>query len=171
MTGNDLQLLDEKLKRIQILESVSGLLGWDELVNLPPESSDHREEQSAAIAEICHEASVDPEIGRILSRLESESESIDPDAQIVVREARKDYDRNAKLPAEYVQRKARLDSAAYHAWARAKEKSDFAGFSDYLLQQLDCAKEFAGYLGGSERPYDCMIRAWIVSLYPFSLLR
>ncbi len=157
MTKSDLQSLDEKLKRIQILESVSGLLGWDELVNLPPESSGQREEQSAAIAEICHEASADPEIGGILSRLEAETESIDSDARIVVREARKDYDRNVKLPAEFVQRKARLDSAAYHAWARAKEKSDYAEFSPFLQQQLDCAKEFAGYLGWSDRPYDCLI--------------
>lgn len=154
---NDLQSLNDKLKRIQTLESVSGLLGWDELVNLPPESSDQRQEQSAAIAEICHEASIDPEIGEILSRLEAEVEVIGSDDQITVREARKDYDRSVKLPAEYVQRKARLDSAAYHAWARAKEKSDFAEFSPYLQQQLDCSKEFANYLGWGDHPYDCLI--------------
>jgi len=157
MKNDTLQALDRKLKRIHTLDSISGLLGWDELVNLPPESADQRGEQSAAIAEVCHKASTDPEIGQLLSKLETEFESLDSEAQIVVREARKNYDRNIKLPADYVQRKALLDSASYHAWARAKENSDYAEFSPYLQQQLDCAKEFASYLGWSERPYDCLI--------------
>ncbi len=157
MTNDTLQALDRKLKRIHTLDSIAGLLGWDELVNLPSESADQRGEQSATIAEACHSASTDPEIGQLLLALEKEFESLKNEPQIVVREARKDYDRNIRLPAEYVQRKARLDSASYHAWARAKENSDYAIFSPYLKQQLDCANEFAGYLGWGDRPYDCFI--------------
>ena len=71
MTKDTLRALDRKLKHIHTLDSISGLLGWDELVNLPPESADQRGEQSAAIAEVCHTASVDPEVGRLLSELES----------------------------------------------------------------------------------------------------
>lgn len=157
MVKPDLQSLDDKLKRIQILDSISGLLGWDELVNLPPESSGQRAEQAAAIAEVCHHASTDPEIGDLLSNLELSLPEQELDAQIVIREARKDYDRNAKLPAAFVRRKARLDSAAYHAWAKARKESDFSLFAPYLQQQLDSAKEYADYLGWGENPYDCLI--------------
>ena len=71
--------------RIHTLDSISGLLGWDELVNLLPESADQRGEQSAAIAGLCHTASIDPEISKLLSKLKSEFESLDREAQIVVR--------------------------------------------------------------------------------------
>ncbi len=157
MSSAPLQTLDRKLKRIQTLESVSGLLGWDELVNLPPESADQRAEQSAALAQVCHNASVDPELGQVLADLEAQIESLDASDQIVLKEARKDYDRAARLPEEYVDRKARLDSAAYHAWARARADSDFAQFAPFLQQQLDAAREFAEHLGWGDRAYDCHI--------------
>ena len=40
MRNDTLQALDRKFKRIHTIDSISGLLGWDELVNLPPESAD-----------------------------------------------------------------------------------------------------------------------------------
>lgn len=157
MNSQEYDTLDKLLRRIHNLGSVSGLLGWDELVNLPADSADQRAEQSAAMAQVCHAASTDPEIGQALNALEANIDSLDEEKRIVVREARKDFDRSTKLPVEYVQRKARLDSAAYHAWAHAKQSSDFSEFAPFLQQQVDAAKEFAAYLGWEDRAYDCLI--------------
>lgn len=75
----------------------------------------------------------------------------------MVREARKDYDRVVKLPAEFVAEKARLSSAAYHAWAAAKGNSDFAAFAPFLEKHLALAKQEAAYLGWADRAYDYAI--------------
>ena len=48
--------LVSRLKRIHVLGTVNGLLGWDEQVNLPPDSADLRAEQLALMAEVQHAA-------------------------------------------------------------------------------------------------------------------
>ena len=146
-----------KLKRVHTLGTVAGLLGWDEQVNLPADSSDQRADQMALLAELQHAAASDPEIDRLLGKLESAAVQLTADQAVVVREARRDYDRVTKLPAEFVSEKARLSSAAYHAWAEAKSKSDFAAYAPYLKNHLVLAKREATYLGWGDRAYDYAI--------------
>lgn len=147
-----------KLKRAHVLGTVAGLLGWDEQVNLPPDSADQRAEQMALLAELQHAAASDPEIGRLLAALEGrDGEAVPADQRVVVREARRDYDRVTRLPADFVSEKARLSSAAYHAWADAKAKGDFAAYAPFLEKHLALAKREAAYLGWADRPYDYAI--------------
>ena len=151
------ELLVAKLKRAHVLGTVAGLLGWDEQVNLPPDSADQRGEQMALLAELNHAAASDAEIGKLLNELENAPASLTAEQQVVVREARRDYDRVTKLPAEFVAEKARLSSAAYHAWAEAKATSDFAAYAPFIEKHLALAKREAAYLGWVDRPYDYAI--------------
>ena len=164
-----------KLKRVHYLGTVAGLLGWDEQVNLPADSADQRAEQLALLAELQHAAASDPEIGELLTQLEGRDgplgrpglkdagaagPAVPPyltDEAVVIREARRDYDRVVKLPAEFVAAKARLSSEAYHAWAAAKGKSDFGAFAPFLEKHLALAKQEAAYLGWGDRAYDYAI--------------
>ncbi len=152
MSGSYERLL-EKLKRVHHLGTVAGLLGWDEQVHLPPDSADQRAEQLALIAELQHAAAADPEIGRLLDSLTP----IDAAQEVVIREARRDYERVVKLPSEFVAEKARHSSAAYHAWAAAKEADDFTAFAPHLEKHLALAHREAAYLGWGDRPYDYAI--------------
>lgn len=157
MPADSYARLVSKLKRAHVLGTVSGLLGWDEQVNLPPDSADQRAEQSALLAELGHAAAADPEIGRLIAELEAGEPKLDADPRVVVREARRDYDRVTRLPADFVAEKARLSSAAYHAWAAAKQGTDFAAFAPFLEKHLVLAKREAAYLGWGDRPYDYAI--------------
>lgn len=140
--------LVEKLHRIDRLNSVADLLSWDEQVNLPSASPDRRSEQMALLAELQHREAADPVLAEWLDVLErSDGAELNADQRAVVREARRDYDRIARLPEEFVVRAAKLESQAYHAWEKARENADFAGFAPYLQEQLDLAKEEAGYHG------------------------
>lgn len=146
-----------KLKRAHTLGTVSGLLGWDEQVNLPPDSTDLRAEQLAVLAELHHSAATDPEIGRLLATLEAQREQLNDDQAVIVREARRDYDRITRLPADLVMEKARLSSAAYHAWTSARKAADFPSFAPFLQKHLDLARREAECLGWGDRPYDYAI--------------
>ncbi len=140
-----------KLRRINQLESVIGLVSWDEQVNLPEGSVGRRADQMALLAEIHHRESTDATLGSLLDSLEVEGGAeLSFDEQVVVREARRDFDRVAKLPAEFVARKAALESQAYHAWELAREDADFSAFAPFLERQLDLAREEAGYHGHTE---------------------
>jgi carboxypeptidase Taq len=146
-----------KLKRAHTLGTIAGLLGWDEQVNLPPDSTDLRAEQLAAMAELHHAAASDPEIGRLLAELEADGNALDDDQRVVVREARRDYDRITRLPAAFVSEKARLGSAAYHAWTAARAEADFGAFAPFLEKHLDLARREADFLGWGDRSYDYAI--------------
>lgn len=170
-----------RLKRPHLLGSIGELLGWDEQVNLPPDSADQRAEQHAVLAEATHAAASDPRIGELLAALENGDKArtrvgvrsgdadvessgeagscpgLDFDQRAVVRQARRDFDRATKLPAEFVREKATQGSHGYHAWATARKESDFASYAPVLEKNLELAKREAGYLGWGDRAYDYMI--------------
>lgn len=146
-----------KLQRAHVIGTVGDLLSWDEQVNLPPGSADQRTEQMSVMAELQHAAASDPQIGEALTHLELQKDTLTADQQAVIRQARKDFDRVAKLPAEFVREKAAHTSRTYHAWAEAKSKSDFPGYAPFLVKHLELAKREAAYLGHERAPYDYFI--------------
>lgn len=154
------------LKRPHLLGSIGELLGWDEQVNLPSASADQRAEQHAVLADVTHAAASNARIGELLVQLENASNgapnskgdvAISGDRHAVIKQARRDFDRATKLPAEFVREKAAQGSHGYHAWAKARAESDFAGYAPVLEKNLELAKREAGYLGWGERAYDYMI--------------
>jgi carboxypeptidase Taq len=149
--------LEEKIKRAGLLASVQSLLGWDEQVNLPLQSSARRASQSALLAELRHDLASDPEIGNLLEELRNGTAALSDDQRVVVRHVGREYDRVVRLPREFVSRKAIVDSEAYHVWRRARETSDFGKFAPYLQQQVDMCRQEASFVGWGERPYDYMI--------------
>lgn len=162
-----------KLKRLHVLGTVDSLLGWDEQVNLPPGSAELRAQQLALMAEVRHAAATDSRLGELIATLEEKETArpalrsdsgqavtpcaLTPDLRVILRHARRDYDRATKLPADFMREKAEHGSRAYHAWAACKPKSDFAGFAPFLEKHLELARREAAYLGKSEAPYDYFI--------------
>ena len=145
------------IRHAHALGSVGELLAWDEQVNLPPGAAEQRASQLAALAGVQHAAASDPRIGSWLNVLEAAASSLTDDQRSVVKNARRDYDRATKLPAEFVREKATQGSRGYHAWAKAKQENDFASYAPVLAKNLELAKREATYLGWSGREYDYMI--------------
>ncbi len=142
------------LHSLHLIHSVQGHLGWDEQVNLPSGSAGFRAEQMAEMARLAHEAASKPELGEALAELETDMAALTEDQRIVVREARRDYDRVVRVPADFVTAKARHSSAAFHAWAQAREARDFAAYAPFIERHIELAKEEADLQGWGDRPYD-----------------
>ncbi len=149
------QDLVSDLQRINRLRTALELLEWDEQVNLPSGSAERRAQEMAALSELIHRECTQKRIGGWLEELGTESNTDSPECRTVLREARRNYDRAVKISPEFVARKAALDSRAYHAWAKAKEKGDFYLFAPFLQSQLEMAKEEAILIGyNEETTYD-----------------
>jgi carboxypeptidase Taq len=146
--------LAARVRRAHTLGTVGELLGWDEQVNLPPGAAEQRAAQHAALAEAQHAAASEPRIGELLAALESVAGALDAEARAIVAQARRDYDRATKLPADFVRDKAAQGSRGYHAWARAKAENDFAGYAPVLEKNLEFAQREAAYIGWGGREYD-----------------
>ena len=148
--------LTEELKRIHALAEVAGLLEWDEQVNLPENSGDFRAKQSSAMAAIVHREATSEKLGDLIGDLETNLPT-DPGAQVVVKEARKDFDRRTKIPEDFVSKKAEHLSKSYHAWVGARAQDDFNSYAPFLETNIQLAKEEAAFLGHSENAYDYWI--------------
>lgn len=157
MTEQPLTELVELVQRAHVLGTVGDLLSWDEQVNLPPGAAEQRATQQAALAETQHAAASDSRIGQRLSELEANRGELTADQVAIVANARRDYDRATKLPAEFVREKAAQGSRGYHAWARAKAGDDFPGYVPVLEKNLELARREAAYLGRGDTAYDCML--------------
>ncbi len=142
--------LVSELQRIDCLKTAFELLEWDEQVNLPPGSGERRARELAALSEIIHRESTQERFADWLEELEAGSNGDSIECQAVLREARRNYDRAVKLSPEFVSRQATLNSHAYHAWADARKKGDYALFAPFLQKQLEMAKEEAAMVGYSE---------------------
>jgi len=144
MNSPAFQSLLGKLKELDRLGSVQSLTSWDEQVNLPPGSASLRGEQSEVLAKLIHKEASSPEIGEWLEELEAED--LSEEQQLIIRQARRDYDRVAKLPPEFSARKAAAQSAGYHAWVEARKADDFSAFLPHLETHLALAHEEADFL-------------------------
>lgn len=144
------------LKRLDRLQSILGLLGWDELVMMPPASAPLRGEQKAAFIEIFMRESTRPEVVAQLEKLEEQADQLDSAQQAVIRDARRDLNRLLRIPPEFAARKAKAQSASYHAWVDARKNDNFAAFAPHLVLQLQLAQEEAALLQASD-PYDYWI--------------
>jgi carboxypeptidase Taq len=92
-----------------------------------------------------------------LDELEAAKASLTEDERVVVREARRRYNRLVLVPPELVAEKARLSSAAYHAWAKARKTNDFGSYAPFIEKHLELARREAAAVGWGDRPYDFAI--------------
>lgn len=151
---SDYQSLIAHLKNTFYLKSSLDLLNWDAQVNLPANSGDVRAAQTAALSEVLHNKEIDPTVGKLLDRLEAHQDELSSPQQVVIREARKDYQRAVKLPSEFIAKRAEAQCLALLAWTEARKNSDFASFVPYLQKQLDFAVQEAELVGSHANPYD-----------------
>ena len=151
--------LIEALGKVFDLTTSSSLLSWDERVNLPkaPECAKLRGRQLSTLAAVIHEASTAPVIKESLETLEKEQDKLTFDQKVVLREARRDYELKANLPQHFVAEKTKASSEAFHAWAKAREASDFSQFAPHLERNLELAKQESAYQGFEKNPYDYWI--------------
>lgn len=157
MASLSFHALDEKLRHQHLLATVADLLGWDEQVNLPVGSAEQRAAQRAVLASTHHAAATDPRIGELLAELEASATELSEEQRLIVRWARRDYDRETRLPEAFVREKAEQGSRGYHAWAEARANSNFAAYAPVLARNLELARQEAAYLGKGDAAYDYMI--------------
>ena len=148
--------LMSKMKEIETVGQIQGLLGWDQEVMMPPKAGPLRAEQLAWLSRTSHSMMVDTSMGESLVAAEAEGTD-DEVAAGNLRLIRDAYDKATKKPADFVERFARHKSKSIVSWAEAREKNDFSIFRDDLAEMIDLNRELAGYLGYEDNPYDALL--------------
>ena len=135
MTSENYQSLVEKLSEVSYLNGVMSTLGWDQEVVMPIGASEARAQQISTLAGVIHERMTDPRLGDCLAALEAEDSTYFNTLQICnIREARRKYDLETKIPKKLVKEMAGLSSQGYTVWVAARRDNKFSDFAPLLKQ-------------------------------------
>ncbi len=152
------QRLARKLEELGQLEQIMGILHWDQEVIMPRGATQARAGQIASLAGVAHEKLTDSKIGELLDLLESaSSKDLDPYELCNIRETRRAYDRETKVPMKLVQEMAELGSKGHHVWAQARAENKYSDFAPVLERLIELQKQWAHHIEPNKPPYDVLM--------------
>ena len=142
-----------------VLASSNDLLEWDEEVVMPRKGVKHRAEQMALLAGITHDRATDPRYEELLGTVEASSLVSDPESPAAtnVRELRRGYDKECRMPRRLVEESARVTALAASAWEQARKKNDYKSAAPWLEKVLAIAREEADASGHNGNRYDALL--------------
>src|SRR5216683_1325825 len=147
------------MHEIADLSALDALSGWDQNTAMPEGGSEMRGSQQATLQGVLHERWTAPRLGSLLDELGEKVQHApytDADRGLV-REGRRGYDRATKLPRALVEEMARVSSASFDVWRRARERNDFASFAPWLTRMVALQREVADHLGYTGTRYDALL--------------
>ncbi len=152
---NVYQQLVHRLEERSRLGGVMSIMHWDEEVIMPEGAAEARAKQMSALAGVLHEKSTHPALGGLLNGLNRASAIDFSEVEWCnIREARREYELETKIPKELVQDIAELSSRGHHVWAKARKENRFDDFAPVLDRFIELKKQWAGHAFPELAPYD-----------------
>ena len=151
--------LTELIAEVQDLNHCGALIGWDQHVYMPPGAAEERGHMQATLAKVVHEKFVSDEIGSLLTDLKKELPNLDQDSEEyrVIKVTSRDYERETRVPGDFVAEFAQVTTLANQAWMEARGKSDFSIFQPHLEKILELGKRYVSFFPPSDHPYDTLL--------------
>jgi carboxypeptidase Taq len=151
--------LKEHLREIHDLEAAAAMLGWDQLTYMPSGGAEARGRQIATLERLAHEKFTAAEIGNLLDELDNHAEELAYESfdASLIRLARRMYDRDVKVPADFITEYSEHMSASYAAWANARPSNDFKATEPFLEKTLELSRQMANYFNGYDHIADPLI--------------
>lgn len=149
-----------RMRKIADINGAICVMSWDKEVNLPKKGAAARSQQIATLSGMAHELFTEASFGTDLQELIQLKEGLTPQQYKNVALTLQDYNRNTKLPTEFVIRRSKAVSESYHAWIKAREANDFGLYKDALKNVVELARETAELLGYEDHPYDALLNAY-----------
>ncbi len=151
--------LRESCGVIRDLEHTAALLDWDQQTFMPVNAEPDRVCQLTTIAGIIHEKMTSPEFAGQLEQAEKECSAFPPDSveSCLIRRLRRDFEKQAKVPAALVKQLAETSARAHGAWVQAREKSQFSLFAPHLERLLELRRQYAQLFAPYDNIYDPLL--------------
>jgi carboxypeptidase Taq len=151
--------LKNRMQEYMDLRWAAALLSWDQATYMPPEGASGRGRQMALLTRISFEKLGDPEVGKLLDELEPWAETLpfDHDDAAFVRETRRTYDRQVRIPPALIAEFYTHSAQSYHAWVKARPANDFEAVRPYLEKTLEYSRRLADYFPGYDHIADPLI--------------
>jgi carboxypeptidase Taq len=139
------------------LNAAIGLMVWDQEVMMPHGSAQLRAQHLAALQGMGHEKFL-KESGPLIEAISAAGEDkLTEFERLNFRRTNYDYQRQRKLPTEFVMAVSQATSEAYHRWVEARSKEDFSLFAPSMERIVELRLQECDYLGYEENPYDALL--------------
>lgn len=158
--------MQEKLARFKEMMGTASdvaysaaVLSWDQQTYMPEKAAEERGEQLATLSRIFHDMVTSEGLGSLLEDLLPYAKMLDPDSDDarMVLKAKKEYDKQTKVPSDKVAEFARATTLGQEAWVKARTVSDFSIFKPYLERIVELRREYASYFQPYDHVYDPLL--------------
>jgi carboxypeptidase Taq len=150
--------LKRRLAEVNDLGKAMSLLSWDQRTMMPPMGAGVRSEQLATLSGLAHDRFTSEEIGKLLDGLVDYEDTLpyESDEASLIRVARRDYEKERRVPADLRTDLTRAASAGYTAWVDARARSDFVDFVPFLERNVELRRRYAECFEADEL-YDALL--------------
>jgi carboxypeptidase Taq len=151
--------LHELIAEVVNINHSAALLGWDQQTYMPPGGAEERGYMLATLAKLSHDKFTSDEIGSLLADLKKELPNLDPDSEEyrIIKVTTRDYEKETRVPGEFVAEFAQVTTLAQQAWMEARGKSDFSIFRPHLEKILEMGKRYVSFFPPADHPYDILL--------------
>ncbi len=156
---NKLEQFKQLVIEVTDLGRAEAVLGWDQQVNMPRGGAEDRGNILETLASLSHKKFTSKEMGDLLADLKPYAETLDPDSDdaCLIKRVAHAYEKNTKVPTEWVADFARITTMAQMAWEEAREKDDFELFRPHLEKVVDLRRAYAGFYTPYDHVYDPLL--------------
>jgi carboxypeptidase Taq len=152
-----LDALRARLTELADLALLGNLAFWDQRTMMPPAGGPDRANQLATLSRLHHERAAADEVGEWLDALDDAGAELDDLDRDLVRLARRDYDRQKRVPGDLAAELAQASAAGQDIWEAARAANDFAKFAPALERNVELARAYADCFDGYAGPYDALL--------------
>jgi carboxypeptidase Taq len=147
------------LAEVADLNAAAALLGWDQQTYMPPGAAGARGNQLGTLGSIAHEKATSAELGKLLEELKPYAAKLDPDSDDarLIKVAARDFDKAARVPADFIVERSKVQSAGFQAWRLARQRSDFAIFRPHLEKLVELGRRYVSFFPPADHPYDVLL--------------
>jgi carboxypeptidase Taq len=158
MPADALAPLRARLAELTDLSMLGHLAAWDQRTIMPPAGAGGRADQMATLSRLHHERATADEVGEWLDALDGAAADLDELDVDVVRLARRDYDRQKRVPGDLAAELAQASAEGQDVWQAARAADDFARFAPALKRNVELARAYADCFADEfAGPYDALL--------------
>ena len=158
------ELAVEALRKLEELMAaynhVMGVTYLDAATAAPKATWEGRGRTMGILSKVTYDLIANESNAELLSVLESDLDTLDPQIRRETELLRKQYDQLHRIPADEYVAYSVLINDAQAAWEKAKSENDFPAFAPYLEKIVDYNRRFAGYYNPQMAPYDALLNEY-----------
>lgn len=147
------------LKKIENYNEAINVMYWDLRTGAPKNGAEQRSNVISQLSSEVFEMTTSEKMEYYLKSLENEigTGRLSEIVEKSVKECRKDFDLNCKIPKKEYAEYVKLCALSESAWEEAKDSGDFLKFQPYLEKIVEMKKKFIEYWGYTDKKYDTLL--------------